>query len=616
MNDSTRSRYMGLGGVFIAVILILTVRLWTMQVINGPDYIEASEQNRVREVSVVAPRGRILDRNGVVLVDNRPSLVVLAERTILEDPPTLRRLADITGLPQSAIESRILTSRDAALAQHTVLIDAPRRVVDYIAEHPQLFPGVAVEPRTVRTYPNGSLAAHVLGYTGGISDDELSSESFIDYHPGDVVGKSGAEVQFESILQGDRGLRTVEVDAVGRVRREISTIAPEPGRDVRLTIDAKVQHDAESVLGEALDNAHLLNMPNADAGAIVALDVKTGGILAMASAPSFEPEMFIGGISTEEWESITSTESGSPLTNRTIASGYAPASTFKPFIGMAALEGSLINANSHWNCQGTWTGMGSDWPKRCWNLSGHGSIGFNRGVAQSCDVVFYEIGYEFYKGGDESLQQYLHTWGFGEKTGVDLPGEVAGRVPDAAWKKDFNRNYPEYQAWLPGDTVNMSIGQGDALATPLQLATAYAGIANGGEMITPHVFDAALSPSGESIIAATPQTLRTPEVSDENLSTTLTALRSVVTEGTAVAAFRGFDVPTAGKTGTAQVAGKDDFALYVGFAPYDDPRYCVAVVIEQGGGGGAVATSAARAVMASLLGQEAEWVQTGQDASR
>lgn len=616
MSDSVRSRYMMLGAVFALVIAVLAFRLWTMQVINGPEYVAASEQNRVREVSVVAPRGRILDRNGVVLVDNRATLAILAERSILDDTATLRRLADLIGVPASTLSSRILTSRDAALAQHVLMVDAPRRVVDYIAEHPGLFPDVVVEPRTVRTYPNGTLASHVLGYTGGISDDELASEGFIDYHPGDVVGKSGAEAQFESILQGDRGYRTIEVDAVGRIRREISSVEPERGRDVQLTIDAKVQADAERVLHDALNNAHLLDMPNADAGAIVAMEIESGDVLAMASAPSFDPRDFIGGISSEVWESITSTDSGAPLTNRAIASGYAPASTFKPFIAMAGLSEGIFTTGSHWTCQGTWVGMGSQWPKRCWNRSGHGGIGFNRSIAVSCDVVYYEIGYGFYKTGTESLQEYLRTWGFGSRTGIDLPGEISGRIPDAQWKKEFNANYPEYQGWLPGDTVNMSIGQGDVLATPIQLASSYSAIANGGHVVQPHVFKAALDPSGSSIITARPEELLAPEVSGEHLSATISALRSVVTEGTAANAFRGFGTETAGKTGTAEVAGKDDYALYVGYVPYDEPRYCVAVVIEQGGGGGAVATSAARAVMGSLLGQEPEWVSTGRDLSR
>lgn len=616
LEDRIRPRLMTLGALFFITIAVLFVRLWTMQVLSGAEYSALADENRIREVTVVAPRGRILDRNGVVLVDNRATLALLAQRSLLEDPTTLRRLSDLLGIPVTAIESRILTSREAALAPHVIAYDVEDRVVAYVSEHLDLFPGVSVEPRTVRTYPNGTLAAHVLGYVGGISDEELASETFIDYDPGDVVGKTGAEAQYESVLQGDRGVRTVEVDAMGRLRRVIDEIEPEQGSDVRLTIDAGVQAVSETALGEAFAAAAGLGFPQANAGAVVALDVKTGDVLAMASAPTYRPEAFTGGISSDEWERITSKESGYPLTNRAISSGYAPASTFKAFVGLAGLEEGVATSGTSWTCEGTWTGMGTQWKKMCWKHSGHGGIGFERGIAESCDVVFYEIGYDFYRSGTEKLQEYIRTWGYGAKTGIDLPGEVTGRIPDAAWKKDFNQNYPEYQKWLPGDTVNMSIGQGDVLATPLQIATSYAGIANGGTLMVPHVFKAALGEDGTEVVVPELKTLAAPQVSDANLAVMQRALRRVVTDGTGAAAFRSMGVATAGKTGTAQVAGKEDYALYVGYAPYDDPQYCVAVVIEQGGGGGAVASSAARKVLSSLLGLDTGYVSTSADYSR
>lgn len=616
LKDNLRPRFLVLAAIFTGVLFILLIRLWTMQVINGAEYVTLAEQNRIREVTMVAPRGRILDRNGIVLVDNRATLAVLAERSVLDNAATIKRLADLIGIPSTAIESRILTSREAALAPHAVMLDAPVRVVSYLAEHPDLFPGISVEPRTVRTYPFGALAAHVLGYAGGISDDELASETFIDYDPGDVVGKTGAEAQFESILQGDRGVRTVEVDAVGRVRRVISEIEPEPGRDVMLTIDINAQRVAEEALQQAFAAAAGLGFPQANAGSVVALDVKTGETLAMASAPTFAPEKFVGGITTEEWDSITSKESGYPLNNRAISSGYAPASTFKAFVGLAGLQNGIVTPGTTSNCQGTWTGFGTQWKKMCWKHSGHGAITFERAIAESCDVYFYDVGKAFYNTGNESLQAYIDSWGYGSKTGIDLPGEVTGRVPDIAWKKDFNKNYPEYQKWLPGDTVNMSIGQGDALATPLQIAASYAGIANDGKLMRPHVFKAAVSDTGVPIIEAKSEVFATPEVSAANLTTIQSALRRVITNGTGASAFRNMSVPSAGKTGTAQVAGKEDYALYVGYAPYDDPQYSVSVVIEQGGGGGAVASSAARKVLSSLLGLDTGYVPTAQDFSR
>ena len=334
----------------------------------------------------------------------------------------------------------------------------------YLAEHESEFPGVEIQARAVREYPLGQQAAHVLGYTGEVSEEQLEEEEFEDYVLGDIVGKTGAELEFESVLQGTKGYRRFEVDATGSPRRIIEEGDPIPGSDVVLTIDSDVQAVAEQALVNAMEDAHKDDYDEARAGAAVALNVKTGEVIAMASAPTYDPTLFLGGISQANWEALNDEDSEYPLTNRTMMALYPPASTFKAFTGLAGLQYGVTGEWSKYYCPGKWTEMGEQWPKWCWlRAGGHKDISFHQGVVESCDTVFYEIGYEFYKQGDEKLQKFSREFGFGQSTGIDLPGEVDGRVPDAAWKTDFNENYPEYQKWLPGDTVNMAIGQGDML---------------------------------------------------------------------------------------------------------------------------------------------------------
>ncbi len=377
-----------------------------------------------------------------------------------------------------------------------------------------------------------------------------------------------------------------------------------------LTIDSRIQTVAESALKRALEEAHRQKFPKARAGAAIAVDVKTGEVLAMASLPTYDPELFIGGISTANWKRLNAKGSDYPLTNRAIMAQYPAASTFKAFTGLAGLRYGVSTPGSTVTCEGRWTEMGEQWPKWCWNRGGHGLETFMQGVRDSCDVVFYEIGYTFYKRDKEELQKFVREFGFGRLSGIDLPGEADGRIPDAAWKRRFNEDYPEYRKWLPGDTVNMAIGQGDLLATPLQLVDGYAGIANGGTVITPHVLKEVLGTNGKSTLVAKPKAAFKPRVSAADLETMKQALVSVTQEGTAKGAFAGFGQTVAGKTGTAQVAKKDDYALFVGFAPAEKPRYAVAVIIEQGGHGGSVAGPATREILAALLGEPVVHVST------
>jgi penicillin-binding protein 2 len=541
-------------------------------------------------------------------------MAVVVAPTVKNDDKLIARLSTVLNMPVADIKERASSVKEAPLASRTIAIDVPMAAVSYISEHEAEFPGVEVRTKAVRKYPQGTLAAHVLGYAGEVSQTELEAADS-PYQYGDIVGKAGAEKSFEKVLQGDRGRQLIEVDAMGRARRVVSESDPVAGRDVVLTIDSKVQAVTEKALAQAMDDAHKAKFPKAKAGAAVAIDVRTGEIVAMASMPTYDPELFLGGISEKNWKTLNSKESEFPLTNRAISAQYPAASTFKAMTGLAGLEAGFTSAGATYDCKGIWVGMGEQWKKYCWDHAGHGIETFMNGIRDSCDTVFYEIGYRFYKDKGEKLQKFARRYGFGAKSGIDLPGEVEGRVPDAAWKAKYNENYPEFQQWLPGDTVNLAIGQGDLLVTPLQLLDCYAGIANGGKVMRPHIIKQVLDAKGTPVLTAQPEVAFDTKTSQRNLATMKTALVSVTEVGTGKGAFVGFPVTVAGKTGTAQVAGKDDMALFVGFAPAEKPRYAVVVIIEEGGHGGSVAGPAARQILAACLGQKIEHV-TATDASR
>ena len=610
-----KGRYATLALVVLVVLGVLLAKLWTMQVLSGSAFAKQAEENQVREITTEAPRGRILDRNGKPLVTNRATLAVYVDPAEKTNEQLLHRLSTVLAMPLADVQERVSSVREAALAPRLVAIDVSPASVAYISEHASDFPGVEVRAQAVRQYPQGALAAHVLGYTGEVSQAELDSSDTNAYEYGDIVGKAGAELEFETVLQGDRGRRLLQVDARGRPRGVLEQSDPVAGRDVVLTIDSRVQGITEKALAQALDDAHKAGFPKATAGAAVAIDVRNGEIISMASLPSYDPTLFLGGISKKNWEALTSKGSDYPLTNRVIMGQYPAASTFKAMTGLAGLQNKIIGAGSTYDCVGTWTEMGKQWKKSCWNKSGHGVEDFAGAVKDSCDSYFYHVGYAFYRDKGEKLQKFARRFGFGAKSGIDLPGETSGRVPDAKWKAEYNQDYPEYQRWLPGDTVNLAIGQGDLLVTPLQLADAYAGIANGGKVMTPHVGKDILGPDGASVRQYQPVVAFDSGTSKGNLAIMRSALVDVTTAGTGKGAFRGFPVRVAGKTGTAQVAGKDDYAWFVGFAPADKPKYVVAVCIEQGGHGGSVAGPAARQILAALLGRKVEHV-SATDLSR
>jgi penicillin-binding protein 2 len=472
--------------------------------------------------------------------------------------------------------------------------------VAYLYEHQAEFPGIAVEPAAVREYPKPVVASQVLGYTGEISKAQMDSGQFPGAKLGDIVGKSGVEQYYDLALQGEKGFNIYEVDASGQPARTISHGDPRAGSDVQLTIDRNVQAVAEKALADAIVSAHHAGFKKAKAGAAVVLDVKTGGIVAMASAPTYDPSQFVNGITNAQWKSLNATAAEYPLNNRAITSSYPPGSTFKAIVAMGALTDGIIRTSTQFNCVGIWKDMGKPYKKN-WTTQDFGMHSVVWAIEQSNDTFFYNVGKAFWKTPGEKLQAFARSVGFGSKLGVDLPGEVPGRVPDAAWKKAYNVGYPQYQTWLGGDTVNMSIGQGDLLVTPLQLCDYYATLANGGRPMRPHVLKAVLGGNGKPALVASTTVFARPQLSQTNLATMRQALIGVTTAGTGASAFGGFPVEVAGKTGTAQVRGKDDYAWFACYAPASKPRYAIVVMIEQGGHGGSIAAPAARQIMSKLF---------------
>lgn len=616
--DEKIQRRMAFFGVFAVIVFsILLGRLWFLQVLMGRELSAQAESNRIRAVPLRAPRGIIYDRNGKVLVENRPGLVISVIPSVVEkNPDVLKRLASMLGMPLDEIKKKLKEKTADPLKPRVIKEDVDDKTVVYIKEHQNDFPGVKIQVEAIRDYPCGELLAHVLGYVGEVSEDELSQKEYQTYSLGDIVGKTGVERTYESFLKGEKGEQKLEVNASGDPLKILSTKDPIPGHNLVLTIDKDIQEVTEKALVDAISVAHKQKYPNADAGAAVVVDPKTGEILAMASYPTYDPRLFVGGISSKDWKRVTSKESNYPLNNRAITCSYPPGSTFKVVTAIAGFAGKLVGPKDRFHCSGKWIGMGKKWAKYCWRRSGHGYVNLDPAVVQSCDVYFYEIGYRLYKSGQEQLQEWARKFGIGALTEIDLPFETSGRVPDKEWKKQWNKNNPEYQTWMPGDTVNLAIGQGDLLTTPLQMANIYSVIANGGTLYRPTVAEKLLTSEGRTSHKFQPKPLRDLELDPVMVETLKQDLEQVCQRGTAAGAFSGFPKRVAGKTGTSQVRGKDDFAWFACYAPAEDPQYVVVVMVEEGGHGGSVAAPAARQILSRIFGVNYEPIKGLVDVSR
>lgn len=599
-------------GIFAGTVIgALFMRLWNMQVISSSSYTEQAEKNRTRSISTHAARGRILDRNGAVLVGNRPSLVVLAEQSVLEDEAELHILAALIGIPKAVLRLKIEDSSQGLQRGRVIAVDVSRRVVSFINAHPSLFDGVSIEARSQRSYPLGSLAGQVLGYTGVITSEQLKAsqdnqdEGKITYEPGDVVGQSGIEASYENVLQGIKGEQVVFVDADGNIVNHSSSVEAQSGSDVVLTLDAEIQKAAEDSLSSTIKRLQEHGKPDCFGGCAIAMDVTNGEIIAMASAPSFSPNMFVGGISSDDWDMLSSKSSHNPLLNRGIGGQYPSASTIKPLSALAALNEGIATPQSSYMCTGYWTGFGAAFGQYCWLHTGHGPMTLQTGITHSCDVVFYEVGKGFfYSSNKDGLQQMFKKWGLGSKSQIDLPGELQGRIPDEAWKREYFASYPDdAKAWQGGDNTNLAIGQGDLLVTPLQMLCVYAGIANRGSIPQPHLMKSIKSTSNSgSIIDYKCSTRISVDEKDEYMDLIQRGLYGVIYEESQAQAshFTNMKEKVAGKTGTAETSHETPTGWFIAYAPYDKPRYVVASVLENSGFGSDGAMYVVRDILGAL----------------
>lgn len=605
--EHLRLRFIAVGVFAASIFSALGMRLWDLQILNTQNYAEQAERNTYTTVATSAPRGYIFDSTGTALVKNRTSLTVLADAEVANDRVVIQRLSAVLGVPHNIIKQRIQDASSGAQSQRVVASDVKLRDLAFIAEHASAFPGITPQERTVREYPYGALAAHVLGYTGPIDENDLRiQKEGISHEMGDTIGKSGVEASYDTLLAGDHGQRVVVADADGTVRQVISETEPTKGNDVYLTINAYVQYVADKALADLVAPNGVIGTGKGSAASLVCMDVTDGSIIALANYPTYTPESFIGGIPQEVWDLFNTTESHYPLLNRAIAGTYPAASTFKAFTGLAGLEYGFADSQRSWNCQGTWTGFGENDPQDCWNTSGHGGIGFRTGVVVSCDVVFYEIAKSFYEArdqvGDTAMQDFIKRYGFGNRTGIDLAGEEKGRIPTPEWKKEYFEDVPEEASWVPGDMSNMSIGQGFVLVTPIQMAIGYAAVAT-GQIVKPHLLKEVKNSEGKTVVTAQAEILGTPEVSADHLQIMRDSLRGVAEEDATVSrTFFENGIASAGaKTGTAEVAGKRDFGWFACYAPYDNPKYVVACVIEEGDAGASSACPVSAQVLSAVL---------------
>ncbi len=604
------------GIVVVSLFAALFARLYYLQVLRETTVEEVFGEARLREVNYEGTRGRILDREGRVLVDNREAVVVTIDRrrfAALENPQDLQlrlaRALNDAGYPTKVadIVERIADPRYDPLKPIPIAEDVSVALESFLLERLYDFPSVDVVRSQIRTYPHGNLAAHVLGYTGSINGEELKARADDPkiYEPGDDIGKAGVERIFERELRATPGRRTVEVDATEREIAIRADVASQPGRDLQLTIDVELQQAAETLLQDQLQQTRQLKKRKptdperrAPAGAVVVLDPNTSEVLALASYPTFSPAEFIDGISAFRFNELNDPSAFFPFTNRAIESLYSPGSTFKAFTAVAALERGVIGAEEVILDNGSWT------LDKCTDTcvfsnaggTSYGRIDLREALTVSSDVYFYRLGEKMWNEqdqfGPDPIQVTARRFGLGTATGVQLPGEAAGLISDPAFKKARHEENPDafpFGEWFTGDNVNLAIGQGDVGVTPLQLANAYAALANGGRLRAVSVAKALRDhDSGAEVRAYGPRDLAPVELTAAARLPILDGLAGVVSDedGTAFGAFGGFPLasfPIAGKTGTAEAPPRADTAIFVGFGPLPSPRYVVVSVIEEGG---------------------------------
>jgi len=630
--DALVLRLIVLGAVVALAFVILFARLWMLQISSSDDFRLLAQENRVRLVHSEPARGRILDRKGNVLVANRSSRSVTLDRTLVEDGMKkrllLRRLGALLRTDIDELKERLNDPTVSPYKPIVVANDVPVEVAFHIRENPEDFPGVQIEKLPVRYYPHGRVAAQVLGYVGEISPEQLMLDYFASarpgYEAGDIVGKMGLERSYDRLIRGRAAVERVTVNASGKVVGTELAHPERPGRDLVTSLDLRIQKLTERALGAGIAAARKSDYEAPSGGAVV-MDPRTGEVRAMASFPTYDPAILADGITTAEFGrlgmSTPSDNADDALLNRPIQAALPPGSTFKVVTAGAALSSGIADIYDRIPCPGARTFGSISFSN--WTNADFGSIGFPESLEVSCDTFYYDLGWRLEDAfgaangdGSERFQDYMRKAGFGKPTGIDIPSETGGRVPDEKWCLAYQRATGGEGCafgWLPGYSVNMSIGQGDLIVTPLQMATTYAALVNGGRMVEPRV-GVGLGkprPGGKEQITRRFKTKvvnRLP-LSALERSVLKRGLEDVVMgdRGTARGAFAGFPLerfPVAGKTGTAQIGALDsglNFAWFTSYAPADDPRYVIVVYLERAGHGGESAAPIARQIYEGIF---------------
>ena len=578
----------------------LLTRLVVLQVINHQHFTTLSQDNRVKVLPLPPTRGLIHDRNGLILAQNLPtfSLEVIPEK-VKDLDQTLQELGTIVTITDSDHKRfEQLRRQRRRFDSIPIRVRLDNEEVARLSANRHRFPGVEIEAKLLRHYPLEDKTAHVVGYVGRINEKELQSIDASSYSGTSHIGKTGVEKSYEKILHGKVGLQQVEVNALGRIIRVLHSEPPEPGQNLHLSLDAGLQSAAISAFGE-------------ENGAAVAIDPRNGTILALVSNPGFDPNLFVEGISAKDYDILQQSEN-KPLFNRAIRGQYPPGSTVKPFIGLAGLETNTMTANQKNYCPGFFQLPGHSHKYRDWKKGGHGGVNLEQAITQSCDVYFYALAHQM---GIDKLHEFMGRFGFGRLTGVDIAGERGGLLPSREWKKRTRK-----QSWYPGETLIVGIGQGYFLTTPLQLAHATATLAARGVEHPPRVVQNISSDYAPVALSNTGEPKILQQSHPNNWSKVIESMTQVIEgqRGTA-RSLKNENYRIAGKTGTAQVftVKQDeeydeekvakkmrDHALFVAFAPVEDPRIAVAVIVENGGHGGSVAAPIAKRIMDfHLLGQ-------------
>jgi penicillin-binding protein 2 len=592
-----------IGGLGLILFAVIFFRLWYLQVLSGDKYLAEAQGNRVREITVQAPRGEIRDRDGKVLVTNRTALALQVRAEELparakRRGEVLRRVGEVAGMRVSKIRKEIRQqTRELPSSPVTLKRDVPLDLVYFLRENQVRYPGVTVDRVYVREYPRGTTAAHILGHVREIGPEELAEARYQDLAPGDEIGKEGVELSYDHVLRGVNGASRVQVDASGiPTGREASVTEPQPGNDLVLTIDSDLQAVGESQLAST-------GLP----GAFVAMDAQNGEILAMGSNPTFDPSLLTGEVTPAEAVAVygdpdDEDSTGGPAFNRAIAGGYPTGSTFKPITALAALDADELGVTETIVDDGEYDlGDGSP-PLQNAGGAVFGPVQLRSALQVSSDIYFYTLGgrLEGRIEDEEYIQDWASQLGLGDTTGIDLPGEAPGLIPNPEWRNDLYREGLTDRPWSFGDSINLSIGQGDLQADPLQMAVAYAAIGNGGTVVTPHVAKQAKDPAGRVIQEVDPAPQREVEIDPEWRDAVMDGLTAAAMEpsGTSYPVFGepGFPVDVAGKTGTAETT-QGDQSWYVALAPAQDPKVVVAFTFERGGFGADTAAPAARQLL-------------------